>query len=77
MIDESLIKILICPACKGDIMLKEQEIACTDCGRRYPIQNGVPVMLIGEAEGGKKIAKAEGRHVKNSGHTRSKSRSLG
>jgi len=52
MIDDGLIKILVCPACKGDIQLEGQKLICTKCGRRYPIRNGIPVMLIDEAEGG-------------------------
>jgi len=26
------------------------QIVCTACGRRYPIRDGIPVMLIEEAE---------------------------
>ncbi len=52
MIDEELLKILACPACKADIELKEGRIVCTKCGRKYPIRDGIPVMLIDEAEEG-------------------------
>lgn len=48
--DEELLKILACPACKADVELKENKIVCTKCGRRYPIRDGIPVMLIEEAE---------------------------
>ena len=48
--DEELLKILACPACKADIELKENRIVCTKCGRRYPIRDGIPIMLIEEAE---------------------------
>ncbi len=50
MIDKELLDILACPACKADIELKEEKIVCTNCGRRYPIRDGIPVMLIEEAE---------------------------
>lgn len=54
MIDKELLEILACPACKADVRLDEpvQRIVCTACGRRYPIRDGIPVMLIDEAETG-------------------------
>lgn len=48
--DEELLKILACPACKADVELKGNRIVCTKCGRRYPIRDGIPIMLIEEAE---------------------------
>jgi len=61
MLDDELMKILICPACKGDVRLDGEKIVCTKCQRRYPIRNGIPVMLIDEAEGGteKRMTKGE------------------
>jgi len=50
MIDEELLKILACPACKSDIKLENNKIVCTKCGRKYPIKDGIPIMLIDEAE---------------------------
>jgi uncharacterized protein YbaR (Trm112 family) len=56
MIDKELLEILACPKCKSDVKLDEaaQRIICTSpsCGLRYPIRDGIPVMLIDEAEGG-------------------------
>ena len=52
MIDKELLDILACPACKAAVELVEGKIACTECGRRYPIRDGIPIMLIEEAEGG-------------------------
>lgn len=54
MIDKELLDILACPACKGDVELKEDRIVCKNCLRSYPIKNGIPVMLIDEAEEAKK-----------------------
>ncbi len=48
--DKELLDILACPACKADVMLEKDKIVCTDCGRRYPINDDIPVMLIEEAE---------------------------
>ena len=52
MIDPSLLEILACPACKKDVRLVEDRIVCTNpaCGLKYPIRDGIPVMLIEEAE---------------------------
>ncbi len=50
MIDKELLEILACPACKGDVTLKDDKIVCSKCGRRYPIKDGIPIMLIDEAE---------------------------
>jgi uncharacterized protein YbaR (Trm112 family) len=50
MIDEELLKILACPACKADVKLENNKIVCTKCNRKYPIKDGIPVMLIDEAE---------------------------
>ena len=50
MIDKELLDILACPDCKSDIELKENKIVCKKCGKKYPIRNGIPVMLIDEAE---------------------------
>jgi len=50
MIDKELLDILACPACKGDVKMEGEKIICVKCGLRYPIRDGIPVMLIDEAE---------------------------
>ncbi|MDD5059934.1 MAG: Trm112 family protein [Candidatus Omnitrophica bacterium] len=50
MIDKELIDILACPACKGDVELAGNKIICKQCKKKYPIRDGVPIMLIDEAE---------------------------
>ena len=50
MIDKELLQILACPACKADVELKDDKIGCVKCGRKYPIRNGIPIMLVDEAE---------------------------
>lgn len=52
MIDADLLAILACPACKTPIHLEEQRLVCDNCRRRYPIRDGIPVMLVEEAEQG-------------------------
>ena len=48
--DKKLLDILVCPACKGDLLFEETRIVCPACRKAYPIRDGIPVMLIGEAE---------------------------
>jgi uncharacterized protein YbaR (Trm112 family) len=50
VIDKELLEILACPACKAPVTQQGDRIVCTKCGRRYPIRNDIPVMLIDEAE---------------------------
>ena len=50
MIDKELLEILACPACKADVELKDNKIVCVKCKRKYPIKDGIPIMLIEEAE---------------------------
>jgi uncharacterized protein YbaR (Trm112 family) len=33
-----------------DVRLEGERIICTKCGRRYPIKDDIPIMLIDEAE---------------------------
>ena len=49
-IDKELLEILACPVDKAPVVLRDDRIVCTTCGRRYPIRDGIPVMLIDEAE---------------------------
>ena len=51
IIDEKLLEILACPACKGDVKLEEERITCKNCGRKYPVKDGIPIMLIEESIG--------------------------
>lgn len=54
MIDAKLLEILACPACKGTVEHKDERIVCVQCGRKYPILDGIPVMLVDKAEKGGK-----------------------
>jgi uncharacterized protein YbaR (Trm112 family) len=51
---DELLEILACPVCKTPVHLDAaaERIVCDSCGRRYPIRDGIPVMLVEEAEGG-------------------------
>ncbi len=49
-LDPKLMEILACPACKGPVTQEGGWIVCGGCGKRYPIRDGIPIMLIDEAE---------------------------
>ncbi|WP_040665874.1 glycosyltransferase [Nitrolancea hollandica] len=49
-ISDELLEILACPVCKTAVRLEEQRLVCTSCGRRYRIEDGIPIMLVDEAE---------------------------
>lgn len=48
--NKELLDILVCPACKAEIILEEQRIVCTECGRKYSVRDGIPIMLIDESD---------------------------
>jgi len=50
-VDARLLEILVCPACRGEIRLLDDDrgLECAQCGRIYPIRDDIPVMLIEEA----------------------------
>ena len=51
-LDPELLEILVCPNDRGEIeyLQAEEIIVCSTCGYRYPVRDGIPVMLIDEAE---------------------------
>ena len=52
LVKKELLDILVCPADKKPLkeLEKEMKLECSGCGRKYPVKNGIPVMLIDEAE---------------------------
>ena len=51
MLDPQLLEILACPVCKTQVKEEGDRLVCVHCGRRYPIRDGIPIMLVEEAEG--------------------------
>ena len=55
---ESLLEVLRCPACvslsepdPGKLdLIADKWFVCQDCGRKYPIRDRIPVMLIDEGD---------------------------
>jgi uncharacterized protein YbaR (Trm112 family) len=36
--------------CKTPVRLDGDELVCDTCGRRYPIEDGIPIMLVEDDE---------------------------
>jgi len=49
--DPKLLEVLVCPVTKGPLIYnrERQELVSRIAGLAYPIRNGVPIMLPGEA----------------------------
>jgi uncharacterized protein YbaR (Trm112 family) len=51
-IDKQLLEILVCPVCKAELEVKPDAsgLKCVECRRVYPVREGIPVMLVDEAQ---------------------------
>ena len=45
-IDPELLAVLACPVCKTPVRLEDNKLVCGTCGRRYQIEDGIPIMLV-------------------------------
>ena len=64
MLSQELLEILRCPACvrEKDGLLnfyKDSCLICQDCGRKYPVVEDIPVMLIDEGDKWVKVAERD------------------
>ena len=52
LVKKELMDILVCPVDKSELTEKEEtkELVCSECGKRYPVKDGIPVMLVDEAK---------------------------
>jgi uncharacterized protein YbaR (Trm112 family) len=51
-LSKELLDILVCPVCRERVQLADDDsgLVCGPCRLKYPIQDGIPVMLVDEAE---------------------------
>ncbi len=51
-VPDELLEILVCPRCKGPLEYRQEEnvLICQRCRLRYPVRDGIPIMLEKEAE---------------------------
>jgi hypothetical protein len=50
ILSQALLEILVCPVCHQPVIAGPNQdvhawLHCTGCGRYYPVQDGIPVML--------------------------------
>jgi uncharacterized protein YbaR (Trm112 family) len=55
MVSQELLDILRCPVCLREKeglleLFKDSWLVCQECGRKYPIWDDIPVMLIDEGD---------------------------
>jgi uncharacterized protein YbaR (Trm112 family) len=48
MISQDLLDMLVCPVCRKPVVASAdgQSLKCGDCRRVYPVQDGIPIMLV-------------------------------
>jgi len=46
IISPRLLELLVCPVDKQPVRVDEVSLVCTVCGRVYPIEDGIPNMLV-------------------------------
>jgi uncharacterized protein len=53
MIPQDLLDALVCPVCRKAVVLTGQSqktgLKCGECGRVYPIEDDIPIMLVDAA----------------------------
>lgn len=49
MFDEKILKLLVCPKCKGKLIYDGKALICDEDKLSYPIIDGIPVLLQEEA----------------------------
>jgi len=52
MIDPELLEILACPGCKGALDADDAHgaLVCPACRLRFRVEDGIPIMLMDQAE---------------------------
>ncbi len=43
--DEAALEYLVCPVCHARLKMADGQIECLGCGRRYPMVDGLPVLI--------------------------------
>lgn len=49
-VSSELLQLIVCPACHGGLAPEAVSLRCTGCGRKYPIVDGIPVLIAEPAK---------------------------
>jgi len=51
-VSSTLLEILVCAKCKESIVSSREEdmLICNHCQLKYPVRDGIPVMMLDEAK---------------------------
>jgi uncharacterized protein len=44
-----VLELIVCPACRARLVVEADAIRCVGCGRRYPVEDGIPVLIVNRA----------------------------
>ncbi len=50
MISSDLLNIIVCPGCGSALREKDGGLQCTECKNVYPVEDGIPVLLVDRAK---------------------------
>ena len=52
MIPAQMVNTVVCPVCHGGLRFNQDftRLRCVECGRRYRVEDGIPVLLAQESE---------------------------
>ena len=50
MLSKELLSVIACPKCKGNVKYDKNKLVCNKCRLLYKILEGIPDMLIEDAE---------------------------
>jgi uncharacterized protein YbaR (Trm112 family) len=48
-VDPTLLDIIRCPDCRGELKVTGEELVCVSCGLAYPVRDDIPLLLVDEA----------------------------
>jgi uncharacterized protein YbaR (Trm112 family) len=51
VLSPEIFAMLACPVCHGKLALEVGFIRCAECSRRFPVEDGIPVLLAERSAG--------------------------
>ncbi|HBG05005.1 MAG TPA: hypothetical protein DDY22_05505 [Geobacter sp.] len=49
-LSDQILQLLACPGCRGKLVEIGESLHCPSCGLKFPVRDGIPVLLLSEAE---------------------------